>query len=236
VSKNSTPVAPPKQPALTRELIGGALAALEECRTFLGSRYIYFTVSQTEAWFGGKEAAMATALDLLPPLARALDLAKCDPATSRNLRKLGYVIYGDRRPNNIYLDWSEADFYALWHDVRVDLERIADDLLIAQQAAPPSTSPPPNGEEQPEGEKTPASQEMPPNWDDLGEAKRNILEALSKLKDRLKNRALAPKAGYDPDSLRRHYGDLKGWGYIDHTKDGYAITAAGRAIVPPQSV
>lgn len=81
-----------------------------------------------------------------------------------------------------------------------------------------------------EGEEP--SAEAPPSWTDLGDAKRAILKVLNKSTERLQGAGIANKAGYTPGTLRHHFGELQTWNYIDKTKDGYAITPAGAAIVP----
>ncbi|MBY0460604.1 MAG: hypothetical protein K2V38_25080 [Gemmataceae bacterium] len=72
----------------------------------------------------------------------------------------------------------------------------------------------------------------PPSWDGLGEAKRAMLTALSEASAPLTNLQLAPKAGYKPDSLRKHYQKLQDWGFVTSTKDGYRITTAGQELIP----
>jgi hypothetical protein len=75
-----------------------------------------------------------------------------------------------------------------------------------------------------------------PTWDSLGDAKRAILQVLSDARSALQNSAVAQKAGYKAGTLRHHYGELQQWALIESTKDGYKITAAGRALLPAEKV
>jgi predicted transcriptional regulator len=70
----------------------------------------------------------------------------------------------------------------------------------------------------------------------LGEAKRTILTVLIKSNERVQGRGIATKAGYKYGSLRHHFGELQTWGFIDRTKDGYAITPTGAALVQCERV
>jgi hypothetical protein len=72
----------------------------------------------------------------------------------------------------------------------------------------------------------------PPEWTEMKPSMQAILTALNSASARLNGSAVAKKAGYKNGTLRHHYGDLRHWGFIDKTKDGYAITPAGRALVP----
>lgn len=83
-------------------------------------------------------------------------------------------------------------------------------------------------------ETTPAA--APPSWLELGDAKQAVLLALSQLAERMLGQGVAKKAGYKYGSLRHHFGKLVKSNYIDKTKDGYAITSAGRALIPSKSV
>jgi hypothetical protein len=79
-------------------------------------------------------------------------------------------------------------------------------------------------------------EQTPPIWKDLGNPKQAILQVLNTAADALQNSEVATKAGYKPGTLRHHYGELKKWGLIELTKDGYKITSAGREILPPAKV
>ncbi|MBA4063629.1 MAG: hypothetical protein C0501_07935 [Isosphaera sp.] len=75
-----------------------------------------------------------------------------------------------------------------------------------------------------------------PGWAELGDAKRAILTALGQYAERRDGKAIAAKAGYTYGSIRHHFGDLQRWNYVDRDSDGYALTPAGAALVPRESV
>lgn len=84
---------------------------------------------------------------------------------------------------------------------------------------------------QPEPES--AQDESAADWQSMGEAKRTVLTVLRTADRRMDGKAVAEKAGYKHGTLRHHFGDLQRWGYVDRATDGYGITPAGVAIVPP---
>lgn len=71
------------------------------------------------------------------------------------------------------------------------------------------------------------------NWQTMGEAKRTVLTVLKRAGERMHGPAIAERAGSTHGTLRHHFGDLQRWGYVDRGKDGYAITPAGVAVMPP---
>jgi len=80
------------------------------------------------------------------------------------------------------------------------------------------------------------SDERPPGWAALGDARRAILTVLAKETVRRDGLWVAGKAGYKHGTLRHHFRPLQDCNYIDRTKDGYAITPGGRALIPPKAV
>jgi hypothetical protein len=130
-----------------------------------------------------------------------------------------------------------------WPSVRMELRFVRDRLRAeplpggGEQGTGGPAAPTTTGAGRDEGgPSAPASEiagdETPPSWSDLGDAKRAILTVLGKATERLDGQALAKKAGYKYGSLRHHVGDLQRYRYIDRTKDGYAITPSGSALVP----
>ncbi|QJX00248.1 hypothetical protein [Frigoriglobus tundricola] len=99
----------------------------------------------------------------------------------------------------------------------------------ADQPDPQATAEPTNGERADDATDS-------PTWNELGEAKKTILTVLARAADPMQNPAVAQKAGYKPGTLRHHYGGLKDWRFVELTKDGYRITPAGRALIPPDKV
>lgn len=87
------------------------------------------------------------------------------------------------------------------------------------------------GEEEPLPESD--SSNTVEDWQTMGEAKRAVLTVLRKAAERMEGQTIAGKAGYKYGTLRHHFGDLQRWGYVDRERDGYAITPAGVALVPP---
>ncbi len=110
--------------------------------------------------------------------------------------------------------------------LRQERVRLRNAITTLEPFAGSSPAAKPQGEE----EKPPTG--AVPGWTDLGDAKRAILTVLNKSTERLQSEGIAKKAGYTSGTLRHHFGELQSWNYIDRTKDGYAITSTGTALVP----
>lgn len=133
-------------------------------------------------------------------------------------------------------DWPRMmDGFVLSLRRRAQIATAGPPVLAPVQPATDSGAPTEAAGRATSGQSTPPG-ESAPGWTKLGDAKQAILTVLSKSTKRMQGKAIAEKAGYTDGTLRHHYGDLQMWDYIDKTKDGYAITPTGTALVPNERV
>lgn len=162
-----------------------------------------------------------------PPLV-ALLVSVCEIELARLVQSIGDAVR-DGNPGHIDQTRQEANaaLRVLAAKLRVGAASLAE--------SPHKTAP--TGTQQDEGEMARSAdgasmdETTTPTWEQLGGAKQTILAAMSKASEPLTNHQLAPKAGYKPGSLRKHYQKLQDWGFITSTKDGYTLTLAGRTLI-----